>query len=272
MEKHLVVIELDNVILKNHKEVTDFSKKVLAKVANLGHKIVFTTSRPYSKAIKEEHESLGFPSVVVASAGRSAHSNDGTTILNYSSNYKYFQEALKEGMPLLKAAIWSVGDDLYAYKQDENLEPVIDNFIGNIIRIDEVTANFELSEAPSAAFCVPLQGKVHEFFMTMNDIDGLVGAVYDNDKSIIEVQQDDVSKRSTIEMILSASNIDEENVILFAASEKELDMAKGVGHPYIMKNAPEYVKEASLKAKITESTCDDDGVAKELIKYFDLNA
>ncbi len=271
MEKHLVVIELDNVILKDHKEITDFSKKVLSEVTSLGHKVVFTTSRAYGNVIEEYHKALGFPSVVVASAGRSAHNNDGTAILNYSSNYRCFQEALNEGIPLLKAAIWSIGDELYVYKQDENLEPVVSTFTGSVVRIDELTADFKLVEAPSSAFCIPLPGKVHDFFMTMNDIEGVVGAVYDNDKSIIEVQQDDVSKKSTIEMILSSSGIDEENVIVFAASEKDLAMAKDAGHPYIMKNAPEYVKEMFTKAKVTESTCDDDGVAKELVKYFNLS-
>ncbi len=271
MEKHLVVIELDNVILKEHKDITEFSRKVLNEVASMGHKVVFTTSRPYGSIIEEKHKTLGFPSVVVASAGRSAHNNDGTAILNYSSNYKYFEDALKEGVPLLKAAIWSIGDELYVYKQDVNLEPVINTFLGKIVKMDVIGSDFKLSEAPSTAFCVPLPGKVHEFFMAMNDIDGLVGAIYDNEKSIIEVQQDDVSKKSTIEMILSSSGIDEENVIVFAASEKDLEITKEYGQPYVMKNAPEYVKETFLKAKVTECTCDEDGVAKELVKYFNLN-
>ncbi len=271
MEKHLIVIELDNVILKEHKEITDYSKKVLEELGNLGHKIVFTTSRPYGKIMEEQHKLLGFPSIVVAGAGRSVRNNDGTTILNSSSNYKYFQEALNIGIPMLKAAIWSIGDDLYVYRHDDNLEPVINTFSGNVIRFDDILPDFSIDEAPSAAFCVPLEGKVHEFFMAMNDIDGLVGGVYDSEKSIIEVQQDDVSKKSTIEMILSSSGINEDNVIAFAASEKDLAIVKDFGHPYIMKNAPEYDKEICVKAIETGATCDDDGVAKELVKYFNLN-
>ncbi len=271
MEKHLIVIELDNVILKDHRELTDFSKKILKMISDMNHKIVFTTSRPYGNAMKEYHESLDFPSVVVASGGRDAHNNNGTTILNYSSNYSCFEEALKVGVPLLKSAIWSIGDELYVYKEDDILTPVIENFIGKVIKLDEISADFKLPEAPSTAFCIPHHGKVHEFFMAMNDIDGIVGAVYDNDNLVIEVQQDDVSKKSTIEMILSASGIDEENVIVFAVSEKDLELAKDAAHPYVMKNAPEYVKEIFTRAKVTCDTCSDDGVAKELIKYFNLS-
>ncbi len=270
MEKYLIIIELDNVILKNHKEITEESTNILKKVASAGHKIVFTSSRPYGTIMKKQHMSLPFPSIVVANGGRSAHDSDGSTILNYLSNYKYFQEALDAGIPLLKSAIWAIGDELYVYKFDENLEPVVENFAGNVVRLDDIPENFELEEAPSTAFCVPQDGKVFEFFKKIDEIDGLVSGVYDSDKSIIEVQQDGVTKKSTVEMILSASGIDEDRVIVFVASEKDLEMAKDAGYVYVMKNSPEYVKEMFKGAKVTEATCNEDGVAKELTKFFSI--
>ncbi len=270
MDKHLIVMELDNVLLKNHKEVTEKSKRVLTDLALKGHKIVFTTSRPYGSIMRDQHKLLGFPSIVVASGGGSAYDSSGTILLNCHSNYTYFQEALKVGIPLLKAAIWAVGDTIYSYKEDANFEQILQNSLGDVIRLDEIPIGFKLDEAPSTAFCIPMPGKVHEFFSEMNNIDGISSAVYDNDHSVIEVQQDDISKKSTVEVILSTSGIDEDNIIVFAASEKELEMAKDVGHAFVMRNAPSYVKELFPSAIETEYTCDEDGVVNELIKYFKL--
>ncbi len=271
MEKHLVVMELDNVILKDYSEVTEYTKKVLEAVAGLGHKLIFTTSRAYGPLMQQQHQALSFPSIVVANGGRTAYDNEGTTILNYSSDYKHFQEALNVGVPMLKAAIWTIGDTLYAYKEDKYLQPVVDNFTGEVVKLDEIGEDFKLEQAPSTGFCIPMPGKAYEFFRAMNDIEEIVGAIYDNDKSVIEVHQNDVDKKSTVETIVSATGIDEANVMAFAASEKDINLAKDVAHPYIMKNAPEYVKEMFSRAKVTEATCNEDGVAKELVKFFGID-
>ncbi len=271
MERHFIIIELDNVILKDHKEITSFSSNVLKKVSELGNKIVFTTSRAYSSELKKMHMSLEFPSIVVANAGRTAHGSDGSIILNYSSSTKSFDEALKVGLPLLKSALWTKGDDMYVYKHDDVLSPVIDNFKGNVTKIDSFPADFKITKAPSSAFCIPLEGKAHEFFIAMNEVDGLVGSIYNKDNFLIEVKQDDVSKKATVEMILSASGIDDSKVMIFAASENELDIVREAAFSFVMINAPEYVKLLFSRARETESSCNNDGVAKELIKFFNIS-
>ncbi len=256
MEKHLVVIELDNAILKNGREITIFSRKVLKEVVKQGHKVVFTTGWPYVSVMEEHHRLLGFSSVLLASDGRSVHFIDGTSILNYTNNYKYFENVFNEDMSLLKAAIWAIDDDLYVYKQDENLKQIVDSFGGNIIKVDKIHIDLKLNQAVSSVFCVPYQRKADNFYLNM----------YGTEESV-----DTDYEESSIKMILKSSCISENNLIVFSGTEKGLNIAKYAKHSYIMKNSSERVKEMSPNAIETELTCDEDGVARELVKYFSLS-
>ncbi len=111
---------------------------------------------------------------------------------------------------------------------------------------------------------------VTELLNLINSFDGLKGRSWGESlPGVIEVYQENHSKYTAIEILCDKYNIDYKNTIAFGDDVNDVDMLKNVKHGYAMKNSTSFARNATKN--MTKYTNEEDGVAKTLVEFFDLD-
>ena len=83
----------------------------------------------------------------------------------------------------------------------------------------------------------------------------------------LDIVDKDCSKGKGIKLISQKLNIPLENIMAFGDGENDFDMLQAVGHPVVMENGLDSLKE-KIKNRAPKNT--DNGVAKYLEEFFSL--
>ena len=244
-----IIFDLDETLLNNQREVSDYTKSVLDRLRSMGHKIVINTAR--SKMTNQVIFDRIQPDYAILCGGSGIIDKDG--------EYIYKCEIPKEKVRAISEELSSLGitfsvqGDPYLYSNN----PEFTRFDVMHFNHDEFDYNFD-----SPKLIVNLADRDSEYFANKYDIEVVSyfgGPLY-------RFNHKDATKAKGNSALVKMLGGSESDIIAFGDDEGDVDMLQEAGIGVIMKNAKDSVK--SKVSRVTEYTNDEDGVAKFLEKHF----
>ncbi len=246
-----IVFDLDQTLLNDKSEVTNYTLDVLSEVRARGHKIVINTAR--SRFFNQKYFDRIAPDYAILCGGAG--------ILDKNGAYVYKKEIPKEKVKEIarelssQGKLFSIQADPYIYSNN----PTFTRFDVVMFNPDRFNYSFD-----SPKLIVKLEAGEDKYFKEKYDLD----VVPYFDGPLYRFTHKDATKakgNAALAELLGGSLHD---IIAFGDDVGDVDMLKEAGIGVIMKNAGERVK--SQFQHITEYTNDEDGVARFLAKHFGL--
>ncbi len=247
-----IIFDLDDTLLPFNKDVSDYTKAVLGKLRSLGHKIVINTARSKFHAQHIIDSIRPDFSILCGGAG----------IIDKDGNYIYRCEVPKETVKALSDELISLGksvsvqSDTYLYTNDESFVRF------DVKLIDPKDFSFDF---PAEKILLKLTQSESEYFATKY---GLRSVSYFGGPSY-RFSHMNATKALGNSALVKMFGDTEADIIAFGDDVGDVEMLLEAGVGVIMKNAKDDVKK--LVSRISEYTCEEDGVAKFLVKHFGLD-
>ncbi len=252
MPRKLVIFDLDDTLLNNNSEVSEYTLGILKKLQEMGHIIAFNTAR--SQMRSEEIYNAVRPDFAIYNGGAQIVDKDGKTVFEAGIDKTVCNALVPELFALTDRFSYQNADWFYSANEDYKAPDV--RFF-----------DFKNEEFPTGAY------KIIAF---SNNPDCLLPLAEKYDLDFItyfggpfcRFTKRGVTKafgnRKLVEML--GAGIDD--VIAFGDDTGDLEMLKEAGVGVIMKNAKVELQTEDLT--VSDFTNDEDGVARFLAKYFEL--
>lgn len=270
-KKYLIALDLDGTLLNDEKTISPLNKKVLTYLENLGHVIVLCSGRAL-RSVTFYHESLGLKkSPVISYNGHlitNSHDSKFPTasyLLNKNTVISIYKELNENDLitcGMSESLITIYCDDpedyfLFAFYDTKDMT-VKQGLLNENINEDVYTCVFRYDENAGK------QEQIQKVVDKHND----VNVRFRYGGNYCELYIKDVSKARAICHVASYYGVNQDNIITFGDSDNDKEMLRDFKHSYLMKNGNPTLKEYAHN--ITAYTNSDDGVAIELIKFFNL--
>lgn len=269
----LAAFDMDGTLLNDKKEITPKTEKVLKELQKKGVELAFITGRVYVSPYyyAKVH---GLDLMIAATNGSHVVDKDGKVI--YEA--KLEKETVNKVLDLLK----DTGFYFHLYPIDglitseENSSNPLSEIHGRmpegyedkmrrvILPYDEL---YNIDDDIYKIIIITDDNEARLKFRKLLDKEGIFNSSSWHNN--IEITSFKGTKKYGIEAMIENLGISWEDVWAFGDNENDLPMLHLAGHPFIMGNATDAIKEAS-KATIVGDN-DEEGVANALIKEFNLN-
>jgi 5-amino-6-(5-phospho-D-ribitylamino)uracil phosphatase len=270
MKQHLIVCDLDGSLLNKKGHVSSRSKKVLNHLRSQGHIVVLATGRPYSGAISK-YEDIGLDTPLITDNGGSI---ENPRDHNFPRQKTYIplhmmHDLFRFSKSFIISAFYSEEQVVYAYQYDERLEEFFSGINSGMVIDKEMT---EFNVAPTGLIYLIKKEHQKELETYIDQTFGQtlsyrLWGVYDQE-AVYEIYLKHISKASAIKYLLEIYGIAQSEWISFGDGVNDLEMIREAGLGVAMKNALPELK--AVSKDITKYTHDEDGIAKYLIKMFNL--
>lgn len=270
-KKYLIALDLDGTLLNDEKTISPLNKKVLTYLESLGHVIVLCSGRAL-RSVTFYHESLGLKkSPVISYNGHlitNSHDSKFPTasyLLNKNTVISIYKELNENDLitcGMSESLVTIYCDDpedyfLFAFYDTKDMT-VKQGLLNENIKEDVYTCVFRYDENAGK------QEQIQKVVDKHND----VNVRFRYGGNYCELYIKDVSKARAICHVASYYGVNQDNIITFGDSDNDKEMLRDFKHSYLMKNGNPTLKEYAHN--ITAYTNSDDGVAIELIKFFNL--
>jgi 5-amino-6-(5-phospho-D-ribitylamino)uracil phosphatase len=269
--QHMIVLDLDGSLLNDQSEISDRSKYVIRRLIAAGHIVVIATGRPFSGA---------YPKYVELALDTPLITDNGGSIQNpmnraFPKQRTYIpidvvHDLFRFAEPLISSAFFSVDDIVYAYRYDARLQA----FFSGVEDREVVEKPFtELTIEPMGIVFLIQAGKqdLFEAYIDEKHQKTLSYRLWgvDHRHAVYEVYLKHVSKSSAISYLIEHFGLDKNQVIAFGDGVNDVEMLRDAHLGVAMKNGCD---EAIAAANdITTHANHEDGVARYLIRHFDLD-
>ncbi|MCD4826525.1 MAG: Cof-type HAD-IIB family hydrolase [Acholeplasmataceae bacterium] len=272
MQPYLIACDLDGSLLNKKSDLSPYTIDVLSHLSRLGHKVVIATGRPFGGAI-DLYYKLGINAPMI--------NDNGATIENPMDSKFAKQRTLipndimkdifTHAKPILKSAFFSIKKTVYAYKYEPKLE---EYFAGLATSSNVIECEFtDLDVEPSGLiFLVDTHKKeILENYIKENYNQTISFRLWGagHKHAIYEIYLKHVSKSSALSYLLDYYNMDQSQLIAFGDGINDIEMIRDAGIGVMMKNGNWELKGVSKDQ--TKFTNDEDGIARYLVNFFDLN-
>lgn len=243
-----VVLDLDQTLLRNNKNISDYSLKVLSKSKNNGIKVIVATSRTVSEAYIYTKQIM--PDIIIANGGAQIQV-DGKTIHECFLSCDLANELVSICMKNSKVDRFIVDTALGCYQENKGLPPdpyylyalhfKLDKPISNpVYKINIETQNIDTANEisllfPSCSF-ISFSGEHWYRFAHQN-----------------------ATKMNAIDVVAQQFHISKQEIVAFGDDFSDIEMIKSCGIGVAVKNAINPVKNC---ADYICDTNENDGVAK----------
>ena len=265
MKYKIIVLDLDDTLLKSSGEISENNKKALKMAQEKGIKVILASGRPTfaMKSLANELELNKYGGYIL--------SFNGSQIIDCKNNNVLFEVALEKQQiaELYEISLNNnvfihtyIGDEIVTPKNNEYTEiekqitgmpiKVCENFIDIL---PEKCSKVILLEEPS--YLKELEKNLMSFTnekMTMSITKPF----------FLEFMNKEVDKGKSLLKLCDILNINREEVIAMGDSYNDISMLKVAGVSIAMENAVKEVKEI---ANFITETNENDGVAKAIEKY-----
>lgn len=270
-KKYLIALDLDGTLLNDEKTISPLNKKVLTYLESLGHVIVLCSGRAL-RSVTFYHESLGLKKSPVISYNGHLITNShdpkfptASYLLNKNTVISIYKELNENDLitcGMSESLITIYCDDpedyfLFAFYDTKDMT-VKQGLLNENIKEDVYTCVFRYDENAGK------QEQIQKVVDKHND----VNVRFRYGGNYCELYIKDVSKARAICHVASYYGVNQDNIITFGDSDNDKEMLRDFKHSYLMKNGNPTLKEYAHN--ITAYTNSDDGVAIELIKFFNL--
>jgi len=277
-QRCLISCDLDGTLLNNKGVISEFSKKVIAKLINKGHVFCINTARPYNSAAKFYQE-LNLNTPIVCHNGAYLFSPYECDFIssNFCLSHLILKELLTDSkiMELTDNALIDAEKTSYVWKKADFSPKQISamlNALGIYTTEDVRKLDGSLDNFDDTAFGIIFRAKKDEQIMELiNAIKIKVPTVIttiwkigEKVGSVVKVNCAYCSKGVALQLLSNYFGIPEFRCFAFGDGRDDSDMLKFASHGYAMRNGTD---DAQLRANfVTEWTNDNDGVARTLNK------
>lgn len=265
MEPYLICLDLDGTLLNSEKKIGDRTKRVIARVREEGHKVMFTTGRPY-RGSKDYYFELNLDTPIVNFNGGYIHHplDPNWGIYHEPISLSATIEVIKTSLLFhIKNIIVEVMDDIYIKNLDLEL---VDSF--KLVDLDIIFGPIRdtLKTDPT---CILIQTEKEDTLPLLHALENehnqtIVQRTWGNPSNIIEIVGKGIHKAYGIQKVASRLNIPKERIIAFGDEDNDIEMLCYAGHGIAMGNAIEKVKDV---ADAVTDTNDEEGIASFLESF-----
>ncbi len=265
----LIVIDLDNTLLKSDGSVSEYSKKCLQKYEELGYLVVLASQKNYGE-MKIIHDTLGLKSPIICEGGSELYyfkSEVEDVVMSIDINV--LRDIFSENYDYIVSAFYHYKTNLFLHKRMDIITPLYG--INATTKIHENDfLDMELLY-PNMIFTV-IDKKNNEKFLEnlrkYNDYIELTSLGADLDYALYYINIKNVDKSyATIEIMLKY-NISKDDLIAVGDSIKDVKLLKMHGETVCMINGEKEAKEASKY--ISEFDNNADGAVKAINKILNI--
>jgi Cof subfamily protein (haloacid dehalogenase superfamily) len=260
----MLVIDLDNTLLRSDKTISGYTEKVLKRVRDAGIRTAFATARPY-RAIRHFMEQVGCGNAVYHNGSRIVMDwkNVGCSYcISHKEAVRLLQE-LQSRYPGKKLSV-EINDRLYA-----NYDVL--SIWGNnpkdteILKAATVRTDFtDLPEIDADKIIIEINNEEEYDEITALFPDSLYGLMSDG-KTLCLVMNRKASKLNAVKHMAKLMAISRSEVAAFGDDYNDLEMIKYFGIGVAMSNAIEEVRRAA--DAVTAFDNNNDGVARYIAEH-----
>lgn len=257
----LVVSDLDGTLLNEHSQISDETREAIKKLTEKGVDFAIATGRGIG-SVKAFKERLGLNIYLICNNGANIYDKNENTIFEKCMQEETVEKIIKFFRNKGVSYNGFYKKNLFTDTGDENSILTIEKGF-NIIQLKDAV-NFPImtkmivKDEPHVIR--ELKDEMKKEFSQLVDITI-------SQPRCLDIVHKDCSKGKGIKLISEKLSIPLENIMAFGDGENDFDMLQAVGHPVIMENGLEVLKN-KIKNRAPKNT--ENGVAKYLEKYFSL--
>lgn len=265
--EYMIVVDLDDTLLNDQKEITLENKKTIEHLKSLGHKIVIATGRAYHGAINFYKDlNLNGPMITDNGALISNPSDTNFKPIRETIPLNVFKSMFKDVKHMFASCSLNKDSVVYGYKYSEKLDSVFNGLVADtIIELDYQDLDFDPMGLAVAVY-VDYLDEFNAYFDTHPTI---TSRFWGNDDSYgyYDVHLRHVSKASAVLKALELLKIDANNLITLGDGVNDIEMLALSKKSAAMKNARDIVKKHANN--ITPTDHNNSGVSTYLTQYFE---
>ncbi|AHH10590.1 Cof-type HAD-IIB family hydrolase [Borrelia coriaceae] len=267
----MLVFDLDGTLLNNNHEISSLTLKVLLRLKEDFHMIIATGRRLYEiKDVLVQLKELQLDEGYVVTANGAEVFFKNNLILRYKINYDVVREILKLKRGDIDINLYILND---WYSDREIRSPIMNYFVANLGVKPIITdlSELEIDSCSKIVYYSNDCSKLAEFANEIREKNFKDISVFYSANDLLEITSIDASKYNAIKSIALFECISIDDVLAFGDNGNDYEMLKNVGKGILMKNANECVKNNLPNNEFTKFSNEEDGVAKFLIEFFDLD-
>ncbi|UGQ16102.1 Cof-type HAD-IIB family hydrolase [Borrelia sp. RT5S] len=267
----MLVFDLDGTLLNNEHRITPLTLKVLSELRN-DFRIIIATGRRLGeiKDVMLQLKEIDIEKGYMITANGAEVFLQNNLILRYKIEYDLVREILKLDRGEIDINLYTLTD---WYSDREIRSPIMNYFISNLEVRPIITDLFSLQ--------VDSFSKIVYFsqdFVALENFGNIIREknfkdvhVFYSARDLLEITNADANKYNAVKNIAFLESVDIEDILAFGDNGNDYEMLKNVGKGIVMRNANEFVRINLSNNEITKFSNDEDGVAKFLIDFFNLD-
>lgn len=267
----ILVFDLDGTLLNNSHEISFLTLEVLLTLGK-DFKIIIATGRRLSevKNVRNQLKEINVDNNYLVTANGAEVFLQENLIFRHAMSYDLVKEILK--IRTVNADVNLYTFDTW-YSNSDVKSPIMKHFIRDLglnVIITDLTELSVDSVSKIVYYCDDLA--------TLDKLDNEIRSrdfqdirVFFSSRDLLEVTNINANKYNAIKSIAFLESIPLCNVLAFGDNNNDYEMLKNLGKGVLMKNANEFLKINLANNEITRFSNNEDGVAKFLIDFFELD-
>lgn len=259
----LIISDLDGTLVNSNKEVSDYTKKIVGLLRQMGIHFIIATGRSF-KGAKIIYDELNLDSELVCNNGSTIYDNKGELIFQKTLNKNIVENIFKKSLAENCSFFATYGSLVYI---GEGTLSTVNQFLHN--PLEDV---IELNEKNISSFTFEKivlmdkdNDKLKELSRLFNNYDE-VNAFISQDE-YLDIVHFETSKGEALKALAKLKNIDLKHTMAFGDAFNDYEMLKFAGKGLVMLNGFEDLKK---EFKTLSLTNDENGVAKYLAETFSI--
>ncbi|WP_029362310.1 Cof-type HAD-IIB family hydrolase [Borreliella garinii] len=267
----MLVFDLDGTLLNDNHEITFLTLEVLSTL-NKDFKIIIATGRRLSEIrnVRNQLKEININENYLVTANGAEVFLQENLIFRHAISYSLVKEILKIHKDNVDVNLYTF--DTW-YSNSDVKSPIMKHFIRDLglnAVIGDLTELGIDSVSKIVYYCDDL-ATLNKLENEIKNKDFQDIRVFFSFKDLLEITNINAYKYNAIKNIALLENIPLSDVLAFGDNNNDYEMLKNLGKGVLMKNANEFLKINLANNEITRFSNNEDGVAKFLIDFFELN-
>lgn len=257
-----VVSDLDGTLLYSHAVISDYTINTIKKLIDKGINFAIATGRG-QQGVQNTLKQLGITPYLICNNGANIYNPDGECIFEERIPKDISIAILKE-IRVNNLFYSAFLNEYFYHSKDEAVEDFTSRPLFTEITLEKEEDCPELNKIivqdDNPEVVTRIANILKEKFSTMAEI-------MISQPTCMDIAPKNCTKGTGIKNLAKIFNLATEDFMAFGDGENDIEMLKTVGHPVIMENAQEILKQQFNR--VTSSNLED-GVAKYLENFFKL--
>jgi Cof subfamily protein (haloacid dehalogenase superfamily) len=254
MNIKLIVVDLDNTLLRRDKTISDYTKDIFTRLRNLGIHIAFATSRSVKASAR--FRAMITPDIDITSGGAIATMN-GKTLFRAAIDVETANAIIHD----LKASegVLQITADTEEYYF--NSKPIDSSWAGWVDYTDSITTDFSEPLHIPDVFKITPNAISADTILTITSNYPSVDVLHFTGEDWYQIKSRKAAKQYAVAAVCAELGFPMSEVVAFGDDNNDVKMLHDCGIGVAVSNA---IDEAKGAADYICGDCDEDGVAKWL--------